>query len=135
MVNPDRNLYEPPYDDALMYEAVEEPRSPRGRPLIVLLSIVVLAAFAGVVWVAYNQGVKQGERNNPPVLSAEAGPTRITPETTDQAAVPHQDKLIYERLTGETDVPANDNIYVTARDGAVTFTTTGDGRFAVATER
>jgi len=46
MVKPDRELYEPPYDDALMYDTVEEPQGPRGRPLIVLLGIVVLAAFA-----------------------------------------------------------------------------------------
>ena len=61
MVNPDRNLYEPPYDDALLYDGDLEPERPRSRPLVVLLGIVVMAAFAGVVWVAYNQGVKQGQ--------------------------------------------------------------------------
>ena len=61
MVNPDRNLYEPPYDDALLYDGDLEPERPRSRPLVVLLGTVVLAAFAGVVWVAYNQGVKQGQ--------------------------------------------------------------------------
>lgn len=33
------------------------------------------------------------------------------------------------------DLPANDNIYVTARDGAITFTTTGDGKFTAAVEK
>ncbi len=105
MVKPDRELYEPPYDDALMYDTVEEPQGPRGRPLIVLLGIVVLAAFAGVVWVAYNQGVKEGQRSNPPILSADSGPTRITPEA--QSAPTPTDKTL-ARLSGETDVPPSE---------------------------
>lgn len=100
MVNPDRNLYEPPYDDALLYESDLEPERPRSRPLVVLLGVVVLAAFAGVVWVAYNQGVKHGQVGAP-VLSADSGPTRIpadgaTAETKDVAA----DKS-YDRLFGD----------------------------------
>lgn len=100
MVNPDRNLYEPPYDDALLYESDLEPERPRSRPLVVLLGIVVLAAFAGVVWVAYNQGVKHGQVG-PPILSADSGPTRIpadgvAAEPTDVAA----DKS-YDRLFGD----------------------------------
>src|SRR5258706_15512840 len=98
MVKPDRELYEPPYDDALMYDTVEEPQGPRGRPLIVLLGIVVLAAFAGVVWVAYNQGVKEGQRGNPPILSAESGPTRITPEAQATGTPSGPDKSL-ERLS------------------------------------
>lgn len=107
MVNPDRNLYEPPYDDALLYDSDLEPERPRSRPLVVLLGIVVLAAFAGVVWVAYNQGVKQGQNGNPPILSADAGPTRIVPDaaTDTQGANPAPDKS-YERLWGEA--PATD---------------------------
>ena len=102
MVKPDRELYEPPYDDALMYDTVEEPQGPRGRPLIVLLGIVVLAAFAGVVWVAYNQGVKEGQRSNPPILSAESGPTRITPESQQATETSPSDKTL-ARLSGESE--------------------------------
>jgi len=101
MINPDRNLYEPPYDDALLYESDLEPERPRSRPLVVLLGIVVLAAFAGVVWVAYNQGVKQGQRGVP-ILTADSGPTRITPEATNdgQSSDPAPDKS-YDRLLGD----------------------------------
>jgi len=108
MVKPDRELYEPPYDDALMYDTVEEPQGPRGRPLIVLLGIVVLAAFAGVVWVAYNQGVKEGQRGNPPILSADSGPTRITPDTPAAADPAHTDKTL-ERLSGEGEAPSGED--------------------------
>jgi hypothetical protein len=99
MVNPDRNLYDPPYDDALLYDNEMEPERPRSRSLVVMLAFVVLAAFAGVVWVAYNQGVQQGQRGiNPPLLSADAGPTRIEP---DQTAIPTANpapEKSYERL-------------------------------------
>jgi SPOR domain len=101
MVNPDRNLYEPPYDDALLYESDLEPERPRSRPLVVLLGIVVLAAFAGVVWVAYNQGVKHGSGGTPPILSADSGPTRIPADpAVDPNSNPAPDKS-YDRLFGD----------------------------------
>jgi hypothetical protein len=78
MVNPDRNLYEPPYDDALLYDAEAEPERPRSQSLVVMLGFVVVAAFAGVVWVAYNYGVSEGRRDqNPPVLYGEPGPDKV----------------------------------------------------------
>lgn len=98
MVNPDRNLYEPPYDDALLYDSDLEPERPRSRPLVVLLGIVVLAAFAGVVWVAYNQGVKQGMRGDPPLITAD-GPTRILPAGGVGASAGPAPGKDYERWT------------------------------------
>ena len=81
MVNPDRNLYEPPYDDALLYDAEAEPDRPRSQSLVVMLGFVVVAAFAGVVWVAYNYGVSEGRRDqNPPVLYGEQGPDKVPGE-------------------------------------------------------
>jgi cell division septation protein DedD len=108
MVNPDRNLYDPPYDDALLYDNEIEPERQRGRPLIVLLGVVVLAAFAGVIWVAYNQGVKQGQRaTSVPVLNAESSPTKIDGTQVAQvpASSPASDKS-YERLWGDSNEPA-----------------------------
>ena len=99
MVNPDRNLYEPPYDDALLYDTDLEPERPRSRPLVVMLGFVVLAAFAGVVWVAYNQGIKQGQ-SGLPVLTAESGPTRVVPDQATAApAVDPAPEKDYARLT------------------------------------
>ncbi|MFM9862990.1 MAG: hypothetical protein ACKVRO_05235, partial [Micropepsaceae bacterium] len=108
MVNPDRNLYEPPYDDALLYDTDLEPERPRSRPLVVLLGIVVLAAFAGVVWVAYNQGVKQGQ-NGLPILTADAGPTRIIPDpATASPAIDPAPAKSYDRLM--TSEPETDQV-------------------------
>ena len=107
MVNPDRNLYEPPYDDALLYESDLEPERPRSRPLVVLLGIVVLAAFAGVVWVAYNQGIKHGQ-NGAPVLAADTGPTRVPgdPSVPQDVAA---DKS-YDRLFGANGEPQAETV-------------------------
>lgn len=107
MVNPDRNLYEPPYDDALLYESDLEPERPRSRPLVVLLGIVVLAAFAGVVWVAYNQGIKHGQ-NGAPVLAADTGPTRVPgdPAAPQDVAA---DKS-YDRLFGANGEPQTETV-------------------------
>jgi cell division septation protein DedD len=81
MASPDRSLYEPPYDDALLYDTEAEPERPRSQSLVVMLGFVVVAAFAGVVWVAYNYGVSEGRRDgNPPVLAGEPGPYQVSPE-------------------------------------------------------
>lgn len=112
MVNPDRNLYDPPYDDALLYDTEMEPERPRSRSLIVMLAFVVLAAFAGVVWVAYNQGVQMGQRGvNPPVLTADPGPVRVEPiQTAENGANPAPEKS-YERLwAGESTEPSSGQI-------------------------
>jgi len=112
MVNPDRNLYDPPYDDALLYDTEMEPERPRSRSLIVMLAFVVLAAFAGVVWVAYNQGVQMGQRGvNPPVLTADPGPVRVEPiQTAENGANPAPEKS-YERLwAGESTEPSSGQV-------------------------
>ena len=114
MVNPDRNLYEPPYDDALLYDTEAEPERPRSRSLIVMLGFVVVAAFAGVVWVAYNQGVMQGQRDrNPPVLAGDPGPYQVAAEKVaenDALAVAPEKSYdeLWDAETGEPGVTSTD---------------------------
>jgi cell division septation protein DedD len=112
MVNPDRNLYDPPYDDALLYDTEMEPERPRSRSLIVMLAFVVLAAFAGVVWVAYNQGVQMGQRGvNPPVLTADPGPVRVEPILTAENGANLAPEKSYERLwAGESTEPSSGQV-------------------------
>lgn len=99
MANPDRSVYDPPFDDDLMFDAVEEQETARGRPLMILLGIVVALAFAGVVWVAYQQGFQHAESGSAPLLSPEAGPTRIS---TTQPAATVPDNPIYEAVNGNS---------------------------------
>ena len=77
-----------------------------------ILMIALLAAFAGVVWVAYNQGVQMGQRGvNPPVLTADPGPVRVEPiQTAENGANPAPEKS-YERLwAGESTEPSSGQI-------------------------
>jgi len=40
-------------------------------PLLIVIALLVLAAFGGVVWLAYNQGVQKGRADAPRPLMAE----------------------------------------------------------------
>lgn len=98
----DQAEYDRRFHGDFMYDATledEEGGSPRS-PLFIILTGLVLAAFAAVVWVAYQQGIRQGDRGAPPIIAAEAGPIRIPPENPGGTTVPDQDKQIYERIAG-----------------------------------
>ena len=70
----ERGVYEPS-DDVRVFDGSEEEEDVEGSrlPLLIVLALLVLAMFAGVVWLAYTQGVARG-RSETPVLTAEAGP-------------------------------------------------------------
>jgi hypothetical protein len=85
----DRGVYAPPLrrDFAPIDPLVDEPR--RG-PMLLLLSVGVLLALVGVIWSTYNQGVR--ERDDPPVIAAQAEPYKVAPadpggETTDYTGI------------------------------------------------
>ena len=40
-------------------------------PLLILIALLVLAAFAGVVWLAYTQGVERGRADAPRIMEAQ----------------------------------------------------------------
>lgn len=85
--------YGPDADDAY----AEEPPRRRGltSALVVLLGIGV---FGAIIWYAYSQGTRAGSETVAPILRADATPTKVKPETPGGLQVPHQDKLVYERL-------------------------------------
>ena len=66
-----------------------------------LLSLVVLAIFGGSIWFAYEQGVRHGMQLAPPLIRSSTKPTKIKPLDPGGMAVPHQDKGVYDRITGE----------------------------------
>jgi SPOR domain len=81
MNNVQRGIYQPLADRVPIYDlADEDPEEERSRaPLLVVIALVVLAAFAGVVWLAYNQGVERGRQGASLVITAPEGPVRIAP--------------------------------------------------------
>ncbi len=92
-----RQVYQPSFEDTqYSYEVQEDDiEDARARlPLLIVIALLVLAAFAGVVWLAYNQGVKHGQVGLPTVITAPDGPVR-TPPDTQTAEVPYTGLKVY----------------------------------------
>lgn len=93
----ERGLYEPG-DDARGYDVAEDDEDVEGSrlPLLIVLALLVLAMFAGFVWLAYSEGVARG-RGETPVITADAGPARVAPDNPGGAAEPYKGFKIYEQ--------------------------------------
>ena len=93
----ERGLYEPG-DDARVYDVSEDDEDVEGSrlPLLIVLALLVLAMFAGFVWLAYSEGVARG-RGETPVITADAGPARVAPDNPGGAAEPYKGFKIYEQ--------------------------------------
>ncbi|MBL1234765.1 MAG: SPOR domain-containing protein [Rhodobiaceae bacterium] len=88
-----------PADEYHTYDATDEGPRRRG-PLLFLGAIVVIAAFAGVVFLAYQQGMKQGAKSGPPLIQADRTPFKMAPEDPGGQKFPHRDKRIYDKISG-----------------------------------
>jgi cell division protein FtsN len=93
----ERGLYEPG-EDVRVFDGSEEDEDVEGSrlPLLIVLALLVLAMFAGFVWLAYSEGVSRG-RSEIPVVTAEAGPARVAPTNPGGAATPYKGFKIYEQ--------------------------------------
>lgn len=78
-------------------------RSGRRGLLTLGAAVVGVAAFAGVIVFAYSRGQHAAHNGAPPLLEADAAPTKSRPQDPGGYEVPHQDKMVYERLNS---VPA-----------------------------
>lgn len=65
--------YERDRDDGRVYTGDEDGDEHEGSnlPVVLIIAVLVLAAFGGVVWLAYNQGVARGRNEPVRVASAE----------------------------------------------------------------
>jgi cell division septation protein DedD len=90
-------------------EAFEEPRQGMGMIAKLLAGTAItvgVVALAGVVWYAYQQGIRSGAEAAAPVITAEEDPVKRRPEEPGGLDVPHQDKLIFTRLApGQAEEP------------------------------
>ena len=68
------------------------------RVLMAGIAVSVLILFGGLVWFLYDQG----DAGGPPVLvRAPDGPAKIEPEDRGGMNVPHRDKLVFNRVSGD----------------------------------
>src|SRR5258705_6340664 len=98
MNNHQRGVYQPLMDNIPIYdlsdEEVEEEEHSR-LPLLIVIALLVLAAFAGVVWLAYNQGVARGRAGAAVVIAAPDGPVRTAPVDGGGAPAPYTGLKVY----------------------------------------
>lgn len=89
-------LYEPS-DDVRVFDGAEDDYDDEGSrlPLLIVIALLVLAAFAGVVWLAYTQGVQRGRQDVPRVIAADSGPVKTAPDQPGGAANPYRGLKIY----------------------------------------
>jgi cell division septation protein DedD len=94
-----RGVYQPAMDNAQVYdlsdEEVEEDEEHSRLPLLIVIALLVLAAFAGVVWLAYNQGVARGRAGAAVVIAAPDGPVRTAPTDAGGAPGPYTGLKVY----------------------------------------
>jgi cell division protein FtsN len=91
--------YAPPADDMDMFDARGE-ESRRG-PLLLTLAVTVVIAFFGIVYIAYQSGLR--ERDEAPRIRADAEPYRVVPPDPGGEATPNTDIAVYDRLSGESE--------------------------------
>ena len=84
------------------YDATEIDENKWGAlRMIGLLALV--AAFAGFVYLAYMQGVRNGAVGAPPpVITAEGGPYKVAPQNPGGQSFANQDKMIFDRVEGSS---------------------------------
>ena len=117
----ERRLYEPS-DDMRAFDASEDDLEEEGSrlPLLIVIALVVLASFAGVVWLAYTQGVQRGRESAPRVIAAQpaektaganknpyAGlniykPSKPSDEQTEQDTVPPSPTSVAPKSTAQS---------------------------------
>jgi cell division septation protein DedD len=98
MNNHQRGVYQPLMDNIPIYDLSDEEIEEEERsrlPLLIVVALVVLAAFAGVVWLAYNQGVARGRASAAVVIAAPQGPVRTAPTDAGGEATPYTGLKVY----------------------------------------
>jgi cell division septation protein DedD len=93
-----RGTYEPPGDDIHIFDGAEDDDDAEGSrlPLLIVIALFVLAAFGGVVWLAYTQGVARGRSDAPRTIVAQSGPAKVAADQNGQAA-PYKGLKIYQQ--------------------------------------
>jgi cell division septation protein DedD len=105
----ERGVYEPKSDDVRVFDEDEQEIDEEGSrlPLLIVIALLVLAAFGGVVWLAYSQGVQRGRADAPRMIVAAPGPAKeAAAGSTD---TPRSLKIYQQPAPAEDDVADSDS--------------------------
>lgn len=72
------------------------------KVLPIAVAAIALIGFGAITFYAYNQGVRSGSEEAAPLLSPE-GSAKVQPEDPGGMEIPHQDKLVYNRVEDSVD--------------------------------
>ena len=88
-----------PSDDVRVFDGGEDDEDVEGSrlPLLIVIALLVLAAFGGVVWLAYQRGVQQGHAEVPRVIAADQGPVKVPPASAGGTPTPYTGLKIYQQ--------------------------------------
>ncbi len=98
--------YAPPTDGYATFDAREE--DARRGPLLLTAALAVFILFLGVVWSAYNQGLRESGREGAPRLVANEEPYRERPVDPGGEETPGTELGVYDRLTGDAETGDED---------------------------
>ncbi len=92
--------------DGLHADTLERPGPPpelrepprRSRALGAFVATFALAAFAGVVWYAYDRGLQAGSEATAPLIQADPSPIKVRPDRPGGLEVPNRDKLVFDAM-------------------------------------
>lgn len=91
--------YAPPADEFATFDARDE--DARRGLLLLTTALAAFVLFLGVVWSAYNQGLRDSGRDGAPRLVPNGEPYRERPVDPGGAETPDTELEVYDRLTGD----------------------------------
>jgi len=105
----ERGVYEPKSDDVRVFDEDEQEIDEEGSrlPLLIVIALLVLAAFGGVVWLAYSQGVQRGRADAPRMIVAAPGPVKEA--AADNSDTPRNLKIYQQPAPNEDDTLDNES--------------------------
>src|ERR1700759_3044721 len=91
--------YEGGSDDVRVFDGAQAEEDVEGSrlPLLIVIALLVLAAFGAVVWLAYQRGVAQGHTDVPRLIAAEPGPAKVPPAHAGGTPTPYTGLKIYQQ--------------------------------------
>ena len=103
-MNAQTETFEEEYEEYDEFDEEEDGERGLSGLVVLLMGIVMLGAFASVVWIAYQQGVKNAPDARAPFVAADPDPVKIENDAAQTAAA-DSDPSVYDRLGGEETAP------------------------------
>lgn len=97
-MNAQSETFEDEYEE---YDEFEDEEADRGLSglVVLLMGVVMLGAFASIVWIAYQQGIKTGAANDVPTVVADPDPVKIENQDVADAAAAAE-RPVYDQFDG-----------------------------------